>query len=234
MSALFKALTSSVGKKFLMAITGLAWVFFLITHLLGNLALYRADGTPFNEYADNMASFGWILYVAEIGLVVLLVGHVITAVKLSLLNSRARPTRYLVESSKGGPSKKNVSSTTMIFTGLLILGFLIWHVLQFKFGPSIPEGYISQVKDKDVRDLHRLVVEVFQNPIWVGFYVVCMIVMGLHVRHGFYSAFQTIGVAGNKISKTTRTLGLVLSIVLAVGFLFIPIWIYLGVPGRLQ
>lgn len=234
MSFLFKALTSSVAKKFVMAITGLAWVFFLITHLLGNLALYRADGAPYNEYADSLASLGWILYIAEIGLVVLLVGHIVTAIQLKLLNRAARPTAYAVESSKGGPSKKSVSSTTMIYTGLFIMGFVVWHVLQFKFGPGIAEGYVTEVKDKDMRDLHRLVVEVFQNPIWVVFYVVGMIIMGLHVRHGFYSAFQTIGVAGNKVSRTTRTIGLVLSIVLAVGFLFIPIWIYLGIPGRLQ
>lgn len=234
MSSLLRILTSSVGKKFVMAITGLAWVFFLITHLLGNLALYRADGSHYNRYSHTLVSLGWILWVAEIGLVVLLVGHVVTAVRLKMLNRSARPTNYVAIGTKGGPSKKNLSSMTMIFTGLFLLGFIVWHVLQFKFGPSIEQGYTAVVDGQEMRDLHRLVIEVFHNPIWVVFYVFGMVLMGLHIRHGFFSAFQTIGVAGNKISRTTQRLGVILALVLSVGFLFIPIWIFFEMSGRLS
>lgn len=232
MSSLLRILTSTVGKKFVMAVTGIAWVGFLITHLLGNLALYSADGAPYNKYSDMLVSMGWLLYIAEIGLIVLLLGHVVSALKLKFLNRSARPVGYKVEATKGGPSKKNLSSTTMAITGLLILGFLIWHVIQFKYGPSVDQGYVMDVDGRQVRDLHRLVVEVFQEPLWVIFYVICMIVMGLHVRHGFYSAFQTLSIAGNKVSRTTQRLGVILALVLAIGFLFIPIWIYFDISGR--
>lgn len=232
MSSLVRILTSTVGKKFVMAVTGIAWVLFLISHLLGNLALYRADGAPYNKYSDTLVSMGWILYIAEIGLVILLLGHVYSAIKLKFLNRSARPVGYKVESTKGGPSKKNISSTTMAITGLLILGFVIWHVIQFKYGPGVDQGYVADVDGRQVRDLHRLVVEVFQEPLWVIFYVVGMIVMGLHVRHGFYSAFQTLSIAGNKVSRNTQKLGVALAIILAIGFLLIPVWIYFDMPGR--
>lgn len=227
-----KALSSSVVKKFVMAVTGLAWVLFLISHLLGNLALYRVDGAPYNEYGDVLISMGWILYFAEAGLVFLLVGHVYSAIRLKLINRAARPVGYHKESTKGGPSKKDLSSTTMVVSGLIILGFLVMHVGQFKYGPGVGEGYVAQVKGKEVRDLHRLVVEVFQNPIWAAVYVACMLVIGSHLRHGFYSAFQSLGLAGPTISKKTRALGLGLALVLSAGFLFIPIWIYFDMAGR--
>jgi succinate dehydrogenase / fumarate reductase cytochrome b subunit len=231
MIRLKKALTSSVGQKFVMSLTGLGLVGFVITHLLGNLALYRKDGAPFNAYAHMLEGLGGLLYAAEIGLVAIFVIHVVTAIGLKLNHSAARPVGYRKLQSKGAPSRWNLSSVSMIFTGLLLLAFLILHIWQFKFGPGAAQGYVAQVQGHEMRDLHRLVVETFQSPFFVGIYVFAMLVLGLHLRHGFWSAFQSLGALNPRVSPAVSALGVAVAVVLSAGFLFIPLWIYFGLGG---
>lgn len=227
-----KSITSSVGRKFVMALSGLSLVIFIILHLLGNLQLYFPKGDAFNIYAHKLESLGPLKLIGEIGLIVLFGAHILTAIMLTKKNKSARPEKYVNgQKTKGGESKFNLSSTKMAVTGILIFVFLIIHIKQFTLGPSVSAGYVTSVDGTEMRDLHKLVVETFQNPMFVGLYAFIMILLGLHLRHGFWSAFQSLGVSNPRFSKPIYSIGVVTAILLAVGFLGIPLWIYFDCLG---
>lgn len=221
-----KALQSSVGKKFIMGLSGLALVGFILMHLLGNLTLFAQSSVPFNAYVQKLSSFGALLVAAEIGLIVLFLVHVVAAFRVTFANKSARPEKYDLQKSKKGPSKNNVASRNMIVSGIIVLGFLIFHIYQFRFGPGMVEGYVTDVHGIPSRDLFKLVVEQFQNPFIVALYVGVMLFLGMHLRHGFWSAFQSLGAMNPRLTKPIYCLGSLIAFVFAAGFLFIPIWIY--------
>ena len=222
MSQLLKFIGSSVGKKFLMALTGLAMVIFLLEHLSGNLLLFSKNPDPYNEYTDFLLSFGWLIIVAELGLIAILLFHMVSAISISIGQKKARPVAYAKTGNAGEPSKKTFSSKTMIWTGLLIFAFIAIHLKTFKFGPN----YSSTVDGVEMRDLHTLVWEVFQSPIYVAWYVGALIFLGFHVRHGFWSAFQSLGVHHPRYTPVIYSVGILVAIIISVGFLGIPLWIY--------
>ncbi len=222
MLPLSKALWSSVGKKFIMAITGLAMVIFLIEHLSGNLLLFSQNPEPYNKYAHFLISFGWLLIVAEVILIAILVFHMISAISITIGKKKARPIDYYKTGHASGPSKKSLASTTMIYTGALLFIFLIIHLKTFKFGLN----YTTDVDGVEMRDLHGLVWEVFQSPVYVIWYLAAMIFLGFHLRHGFWSAFQSLGVSHPRYTSIIYGIGIFVAVALAVGFLGIPIWIY--------
>ncbi len=213
---------SSVGKKILMALTGLAMVIFLIEHLSGNLLLYSKNPDPYNKYADFLLSFGDILIVAEMGLIAILLSHVFSGISVATGKQKARPQSYSKSVSAGGPSRKSFASTTMIFTGLLTFAFIVVHLKTFKYGPH----YTSTIDGTHVRDLHRLVMEVFQSPGYVAWYVITLLLLGFHLRHGFWSAFQSLGINHPRYTPIIYTTGIILAVVMAAGFIGIPLWIY--------
>jgi succinate dehydrogenase / fumarate reductase cytochrome b subunit len=222
MPSISKVIWSSVGKKLVMAITGLAMIIFLIEHLSGNLLLFNKNPDPFNRYSHFLISFGSIIIVAELILIAILIFHIISGVSIALGKKNARPIGYKKTGNAGAPSKKTLSSKTMIYTGLLIFVFLAIHLKTFKFGPY----YTTNVDGVEMRDLHRLVIEVFQKPGYVIWYVAAMVFLGFHLRHGFWSAFQSLGAYHPRYTPIIYAIGIILAIVLAVGFLGIPIWIY--------
>lgn len=228
MPSFLKTLWSSVGQKFLMALTGLALVGFIVMHLAGNLSLYSSDSSHFNAYAAALENLGKLKEFAEYGLIFLFGTHIILALCLKKSHIAARPIGYKMQKSKGDPSKSTLGSRNMIITGTVLLAFLILHISQFTLGPSIEQGYATQLKGEQVRDLYRLVHETFKNPMFVGIYVAVMIFLGLHLRHGFWSAFQSLGAMNPRLSKPIYGLALLLALLVAAGFLFIPVWIYMG------
>jgi succinate dehydrogenase / fumarate reductase cytochrome b subunit len=236
-----KAITSSVGQKFLMALSGLGLILFAIIHLLGNLSLYMRDGTKFNIYANTLESFGALLTVAEIGLLTVFLLHIVTAIWISKGNKAARPIGYQVwrSKSKNNPLNKeakpsNIGSRNMIISGLILLGFLILHIYQFRFGPDIAQGYVTNIHGQPMRDLHRLVVEVFTNPIFVGIYVISVLLLGVHLRHGIWSTMQSLGIMRARFSRQIHFLSLLIALILCIGFLFIPIWMHFGLSDALS
>jgi succinate dehydrogenase / fumarate reductase cytochrome b subunit len=226
MTKLNKILCSSVFQKVTMALTGLMLILFVILHLSGNISLYYADGTAFNKYAAYLASFGNLFYVAEIGLLVLFLVHIVTAIQITRLNKAARPIGYKSYQTKGGPSRANLSSRFMFVSGILLLFFLILHIWQFRLGPGVAEGYSVDDAGKQIRDLHRVVLETFKNPVYVIIYVFSMIMLGFHMRHGFWSAFQSLGARSPKLHSFLQKLAVVLAILISLGFMGIPVWIY--------
>jgi succinate dehydrogenase / fumarate reductase cytochrome b subunit len=214
-----QSLSTTTGSKILVALTGLAMVGFLFGHLAGNLlALVGPD--KYNEYAHMLIS-NPLLVPVEIGLIAILLMHMGTAVSVVVRGRQARPQQYAVKKWAGGPSRKTVSSTTMIVTGVIILGFLILHLRTFKYGPEYVDA------NTGFRDLYRLMVEVFQNPAYVVFYVVCMVLVGMHLRHGLSSAFQSLGLMPKSWSGRILRAGAALAVIVAAGFTLIPVYLYL-------
>lgn len=223
-----KFLTTSVGQKYITAVSGLALIGFVIAHLLGNLTLLAPSSGPFNTYAHKLQSLGPGLWVAEIGLIVLFGAHIINGILLKRMNSAARPERYgFTPRSKGGPSQSSPSSRNMIVSGMILLGFLILHIVQFRLGPGITQGYRAVLVDgQQARDLHRLVVETFQNPVYVLVYVGAMLFLWAHLRHGFWSAFQSLGASSDRSAARLRAVGILVAALLGVGFLAIPMILF--------
>lgn len=221
------ALTSQVGRKVLTGLTGLGLCLFIVGHLLGNLQLFSAD--LFNNYAHKLEGLGPILWFVELAMIALFGSHAAMGISIALKKQKARPIKYNVYKSGGGNSKQSTSSKSMIVTGTIILLFTILHVITLKFGPGIKEGYITTIHGEEARDLHKLVIETFQNPLYAFGYSAVMILVGLHLRHGFWSAFQSLGLNNKKYSSVIYTASLVFAVLMALGFLVLPMLIFLGV-----
>jgi succinate dehydrogenase / fumarate reductase, cytochrome b subunit len=219
MSSLSRFLSSSVGTKILVALTGLGFAAFLVTHLAANL-LVLVDTQAYHRYSHALIS-NPLIYIAEAGLVLLFLTHAYKAVFVTLRNRDARGQRYAVKKPAGHGSRKSLASSTMIVTGIWLLLFIVIHLKTFKFGPwyDTPDG---------MRDLSRLVHEVYREPLHVVFYVLSMIVVGMHLSWGLSSAFQSMGIEHPRYNGLIRGTGLAVAIVMALGFAAIPVVIYLG------
>lgn len=225
-SKLLTALTSQVGRKLLTGITGLFLVLFLVAHISGNLSLFSADKSAFNKYGAFLHGFGVLFYLIEIGLGLIILVHAYIGISIALRKRAARKGGYAVAASKGGPSKQSISSRTMIITGLVMLLFIVIHLLQFRFGPGVADGYVQTVDGRELHDLRRITVETFSNPMWVAFYVGCVLLVGFHLRHGVWSMLQSLGAMRPRASAAIYSLALLVAIVLAAMFILLPVWLY--------
>lgn len=222
---------SSLGKKFITGITGFGLFVFIVIHLGGNLLLL-VGSDAFNAYAHYLhtALHGWFLHVARAGLLAFFLFHVVSGLAVYRDKLRARPERYEKMADAGGASRKTLSSRTMAFSGLVILAFLVLHVAHFRFGPGLEQGYVTEVNGVEMRDLYRLVVEEFNKPLIAYAYVGVMLLLGMHVRHGFWSMFQSLGLARPNTVAFLSGLGLVFGVALAVGFILVPLYILYFIP----
>ena len=211
MKWLTTTLGTSIGKKLMMAATGLSFIGFLVVHLAGNLTLY-GGADAFNSYAAHLHALGPLLAVAEFVLLGLFVTHVLSGLILFWQNFTARPSRYAVNRNPGG---KTIGSATMPYTGLLILLFIIFHLTNFS------RFFIDQTGTT----IFQIVSTAFQNPVYVGLYVLAMLTVALHVSHGFWSLFQTFGLNHPKYMPAINVGGLIISLVFGLGFGFLPIYI---------
>jgi succinate dehydrogenase / fumarate reductase cytochrome b subunit len=214
-----------VGTKILIALTGLALFGFLVAHLAGNL-LILAGPVAFNEYSHKLIS-NPLIYVAEAGLAAIFVLHVFKALTNWAGNRSARPVGYVEKDWAGHTSRKSWASTTMIVTGVVTFVFVILHLKTFKFGA----WYEAASPHGPVRDLYRLTFEIFSNPVYVVFYVVCMGLIFMHLRHGIASAMQSLGVNHPRFDRLVMRAGLFLAVVIGGGFAIIPIYVFI-VGGR--
>jgi succinate dehydrogenase / fumarate reductase cytochrome b subunit len=200
---------SSIGRKMMMAITGLGFCGFLTGHLAGNLTIYGGKDA-FNSYAEHLHALGPLITAMEWGLLTFALIHVITGITLFYKNFNARPMRYAVKKSAGG---RSIGSQTMPYTGILMLLFISLHLLNFHF------------VDKTNTTIFNIVSSAFRDPIYVTIYIVAMIIVAVHVSHGFWSAFQTIGVNHPKYMPLIKILSLVFAMIVGFGFGLLPIFI---------
>ncbi len=218
-------LSSSIGTKILIALTGLALFVFLVAHLAGNL-LFVLGPEAFNSYSHSLVS-NPLVYVAELGLLAVFFIHVGKTVANFLSNWRARPTGYATRRwarSKNPRSRKSLASTTMILTGTVTALFVVTHLATFKFGTyyDAPDG---------VRDLYRLQLEIFSSPVYVAFYLLAMGVIFFHLWHGLASAAQSLGVDHHRWTPRLLALGRALSVLIAGGFAFLPVYTFFVARG---
>ena len=212
--------SSSVGTKFLIGVTGLLLFAYLILHLVGNAIIFFGQ-EAFNEYAHALISNPLVIPV-EIGLLLVFLLHIYKTIRMWFANQAARPVAYSKKAPAGHTSRKSVASTTMILSGLVIAIFVVIHVRQFKFGSF----YLVEGSDA-VRDLYRTEIEVFQQPVWVAFYVICTLLVALHLRHGIASAFQSLGFDHPTYTRKIVTWGIIGAVIIGGGLAIIPIWVYL-------
>ena len=211
MNGLTNSLGTSVGKKLMMAVTGLGFCCFLTIHLAGNLTLYGGEDF-FNSYVEHLHSLGPLVTLAEMGLLLFAVIHVLTGMLLFYQNYKARPVRYWVNKRAGG---RTLGSATMPYTGIILLLFVIFHLINFHF------------VDKTETTTFQLLSQAFANPVYIFIYMFAVIIAAIHVSHGFWSAFQTLGADHPKYTPFLRGLSIVFSVVIGMGFGFIPVYVYL-------
>lgn len=234
MGSLRRLFTTSLGMKFVMGMTGLLLVGFLIMHLSGNLILLQASPEAFNKYAHFLASFGMLTKIASVALLVLFLVHAVYGIRVWLQNKSARPEQYALTRTKGGPSFSSPASRGMIVAGTIMLVFLLIHLWQVKWGPGMEKGYTAQINNQPARDLYRLMEETFAKPGWVVFYVISMVAVGFHVRHGAWSMFQSLGLMRKDVSPGLRKVALLLAVGIAGGFILIPVFMYFDLHTLFQ
>lgn len=208
---------STIGRKQLVAIAGLGLALFVFSHMAGNM-LILVNPKAYNLYGHTLIT-NPLIYFAEAGLVTIFFLHAILAIVLALKNWNSRGTRYASGSQK---TKPKLFSSTMWFQGLVIFAFVILHLLTFKYG----KHYTINYDGLEVRDLHRLVVEVFEQPVYVVGYVFALLLMFAHLAHGFGSVFQSLGICPVKYGSTINKISFLYSFVVVGGFLSQPLYVY--------
>jgi len=212
-------LRSTIGKKYLMGLAGLVWAGFVLAHMAGNLLMF-ISGDAYNLYSHALTS-GYIIYAAETVLVLALVLHVYLAINLTLQNRSSKGSRYAVKAT--GEKKARFASTWMGVQGSLILAFVILHLATFKYGTY----YETTVHGVVMRDIFRLMIEVFQSPAYVAWYLVALVLLGFHLSHGVGSVFQSFGWMDGNYQPILRKLSVVYAVVVIAGFMAQPLYVFL-------
>ena len=210
MTSATKFFTASIGKKQIMALTGLGLIGFTVTHLLGNF-LILVGPDAFNKYAYTLTS-NPLIYVAEAILLGMFLLHIFLAAVLQIQNRLARPESYAVKVKTG--RGETFASSTMPYTGLIMLVFIVLHLINFKFGSNYP----TVVDGTQLRDLYRTVVEYFANPLYTAWYVFAMLALAIHTSHGFWSMFQSWGLNHPKYNPVIKAASIGYAVFVFVGF----------------
>ncbi len=219
---------SSVGKKAVVAATGIAMLLFLAGHLVGNLLIFSGKGPEaINQYARWLHSLGSLLWVARIGLLVCLVAHVVATVQLVKLNRKARPEQYGFNATR----QATIASRTMIWSGLIILSFIVYHLLHFTFG--VANGYYDPSNTRyhlpdGGHNVYNMVVDGFRWAPAALFYLLSMGLLCMHLSHGFASVFQTLGLTTPKVRPVINLAGKAYALFIFVGNAAIVLSILLG------
>ncbi|MFN0007550.1 MAG: succinate dehydrogenase cytochrome b subunit [Planctomycetota bacterium] len=205
-------MSSSVGKKYVMAVSGLLLVGFLIAHLAGNLLIFSdKDGAAFDSYAHLLES-NPLLPLAELALGLLFVVHIAMALRVSFQNRDARSQGYAVRADLG---RRTIASGSMLITGLLVLVFLLIHLYDFRIGKLLD--------DPPPSSLAAFVKERLATPVGAAIYLAGVAALALHLRHAFRSAFQSLGANHPHLNPALEKVGIALAILLGLGFAAFPI-----------
>jgi succinate dehydrogenase / fumarate reductase, cytochrome b subunit len=222
MSALVRFLQSTILSKVVMAGTGLLLVLFLLGHMIGNLQMYLGQD-KMNTYAATLQGLGSLLWLVRAALLLALVLHVITSIRLKALNLGARPVGYAMKATV----RATLTSRTMMWTGAMIFFFVVYHLLHFTIQATNP-AYRDLVDGLGRHDVYSMVVLGYQNVLISGLYVIAMFLLGFHLFHAIASTFQTLGVNHSKYNPLINAVGALLTVVIVGGFLSIPFGVLFG------
>jgi succinate dehydrogenase / fumarate reductase cytochrome b subunit len=216
------AKTSSVAKKAVMAVSGIVLVLYLVAHMVGNLKLF-AGAETFNGYSEWIRRIGepavpgqTVLWIIRIVLLVAVVAHAWAAVSLWRQAKRARPTQYVARKAVA----QSYASRTMRWGGVILALFIVYHILDLTLGVANPEGPDSTPYDRAIAG--------FENPIVTAVYVVALLALGFHLRHGIWSATQTLGQSNRRREVTVNYAATAIATVLTLGFLLVPFSVLFG------
>ena len=216
------AKTNSVFKKVVMAISGILMLLFLIAHMIGNLHVFQG-AESFNDYSHWLREFGepalpprTILTTIEIGLLVSVFAHMWAAISLWRQAKRARPQSYVTKKSVA----QSYASRTMRWGGVIVGLFIVYHILDLTIGAANLAG-------TDATPYDRLVAS-FQNPVVTAVYVIALLLLGMHLRHGIWSATQTLGQSNRRRERTVNVFAIAFSTLLIAGYLVVPAAVVFG------
>ncbi|HYP06866.1 MAG TPA: succinate dehydrogenase cytochrome b subunit [Bryobacteraceae bacterium] len=211
---------TTIGKKVVMAVTGILLFGFLLAHMIGNLQFFMGP-EKLNTYAENLRHILPVLWVMRIGLLVAAVLHIASSVSLARAKNVARPVGYAKRHNVGS----NYASRTMYWSGPIVLAFLIYHLLHFTIGTAHPE--FRELKP------YENVVSGFSNPIVSVAYIVAVALLGMHLYHGLWSMFQTLGAAHPRYTPKLKAFAKLFTAVIVLGFLSVPLAVLAGFrPGQ--
>lgn len=210
---------ASVSKKIVMAITGLLLCGFVLTHFLGNLTLFIGSDA-FNKYSHALTS-NPLIYGAEVVLGLLFLSHIVMGIRLVRENRAARPIAYHVQKNSGRGA--TIASSTMPYTGIITLIFLVLHIIGLKFGTH----YTTTVGGIEMRDIYKTTAEYFADLKHVIIYIIAVTSLGLHVSHGLWSALQTFGINHPRYTSKFKCIARAYGVLVAVGFSSFPIYLFI-------
>jgi succinate dehydrogenase / fumarate reductase, cytochrome b subunit len=215
MSRAISLYRSSIGKKYIMAVTGLIGYGFVLGHMAGNLQMFMGP-EQMNHYAVVLRNLGGLLYVARITLLVAVLLHIVAAYQLTRMSLESRPIGYERWKDVGS----NYASRTMRWSGPIILLFLVYHLLDFTFGPTNPNFVPG--------DVYGNVITSFSVWYISAFYIMALLALGLHLYHGAWSMFQSLGVINTKYDPLIRKLTAAITLIIILGFISVPIAVMTG------
>jgi succinate dehydrogenase / fumarate reductase cytochrome b subunit len=218
---------SSLGKKYVMAVTGLALVGFVIAHLLGNLQIFLGP-EPLNRYGHFLQTTPELVWPLRIGLLAMIVLHIVAAIALTRQNRAARPVSY----AHFEVVAASYASRTMFMSGIIIFVFIVYHLLHFTV--QVPQiNFTNQdfraLEDaKQRHDIYAMMVTGYRQPLVSGFYVLGIALLSLHLSHGISSLFQSLGLSNRYYGRLLDKLAMVLAIAIFVGYVSIPAAVLMG------
>lgn len=214
---------SSIGKKILMAISGILLIGFVLGHMTGHLLMFQGQD-KYNSYAKFLKDLGPLLWVARIGLLVLIAIHIYTAIKLVMENKKARPVGYHNQKT----NVASYASRTMKYSGIIVLAFIIYHLMHFTLHITNPE-FNNMTDSLGRADVFSMMVFGFSNPIIVFGYIFSVGLLCAHLSHGFFSFFQTLGINSPNIDPKLKLVSNLLSIGIFFGYASVPTAIFLKI-----
>ena len=214
---------ATISQKQIVAFSGLGLAFFVLTHMTGNLLIFLGP-QAYNEYGHALTS-NHLIYAAELGLIAMFIGHAFYATFLTWKNYRARDTKYAMRAS--GAKATPWLHRTLFAQGLILLVFVILHLITFKYGPHYTVNY----GQGEIRDLFRLMVEVFQQPGYVAWYLVALLILGFHLSHGVSSTIQSLGINHPRYEKAIHRFGILYALIVMFGFIAQPVYIFAFYKG---
>ena len=215
---------TTIFQKWVMAVTGILLVGFLVGHVSGNMLIFLVSDAM-NGYAEGLRELlhGTGLIAARLGLIVIFILHIWSGVKLARLNRASKGPK----NSKTVSDSSSMASRTMIYSGFLILFYVIYHLAHFTNG-MVHTEFFAYTDSLGRHDVYRMVVESFQQPVITITYVIAMIVTGFHLNHAISSAFQTLGISHPRYTPIIRMIGPLVGMLLVIAFSTVPIAIIAG------
>ena len=222
MNAVLTFTKSSIGKKWIVALTGLAMFLFVIGHVTGNLQFFLGP-EAINHYGQLLRIWPELLWVIRLSLLACLVLHVIFTMLVVIENRKARPQKY----ARQATVQAKLSTKLMAVSGILLLAFIVFHLAHFTTH-SVDPAFHGFKDEKGRHDVYRMLVVAFSNPVMAGSYALAMIFLCSHLSHGAWSWLQTLGLRTKNISEGVNRGAAILAVVLALGYVSIPAAVLMG------